>query len=171
MEKVQDVLENVLAISWNGAELASLSTGVIEFNKIEDNLLNTRIYGETTCKEFVESRCLSLQTIDLFDPLKKVNLQIFKHLKKLVKVSAKNSLIPFKMDRNLFARMVLSGQFRRIDLKEVFKYPLRPLPWSLANGYGTPRKTNKAKLQTTAANYKLQTAATRKGHSSGGKIS
>ena len=81
-----------------------------------------------------------------FDPLKKVNLQTFQHLKKVVKVSAKNSLITFKMDRNLFARIAQIGQFRKIDLKEVFKYPLGPLPWSLANAYGLRRKTNKAKL-------------------------
>ena len=80
-----------------------------------------------------------------FDPLKKLNLQTFKHLKKVVKVSAKNSLIPLKMDRDLFARMALIGQFRKIDLKEVFKYPLGPLLWSLVNANGLPRKTNKAK--------------------------
>ena len=64
VERVQDVLENVLAIPWNAEELASLSTGVLEFDKINDNLLNARNYGETTCREFVESRCSSLQTID-----------------------------------------------------------------------------------------------------------
>ena len=146
VEKVQDVLENVLANPWNSGELASLSTGVLASDTIKDNLLNARKYGETNCKEFVESRCSSLQTIDFFDSLKQVNLQTFKHLKKVVKVSAKNSLIPLKMDRNLFARMALIGQFRKTNLKEVFKYPLRPLPWSLANAYGLPRKINKAKL-------------------------
>ena len=40
VEKVQGVLENVLAIPWNGGELASLSTGVLESAKIKDNLLN-----------------------------------------------------------------------------------------------------------------------------------
>ena len=90
VEKVQDVLENVLANPWNGGELASLSTGVLASDTIKDNLLNARKYGATNCKEFVESRCSSLQTIDFFDPLKQVNLQTFKHLKKVVKVSAKN---------------------------------------------------------------------------------
>ena len=146
VEKVQDVLENVLAIPWNGGELASLYTGVLESDKIKDNLLNARKYGETTCKEFVESRFSSLQILDFFDPLKKVNLQTFKHLKKVVKVSAKNSLIPLKMARNLFARMELIGLFQKIDLKEIFKYPLGPLPWFLANAYDLPRKTNKTKL-------------------------
>ena len=42
--------------------------------------------------------------------------------------------------------MAPNGQFRKIDLKEVFKYPLGPLPWPLANAYGLPRKTNKTKI-------------------------
>ena len=62
VEKVQDVLENVLANPWNGGELASLATGVLASDMIKDNLLNAGKYGETTCKEFVENRCSSLQT-------------------------------------------------------------------------------------------------------------
>ena len=115
---------------------------------------------ETTCKKFVESRCSSLQTIDFFDPLKKVYLQTFKHLKKVVKVSTKNSLIPLKIDRNLFARMALIGQFRNIDLKEVFKYP-RTITIILSEC-----------IRSTEKNQQSQTyAATRKRYSSGGKIS
>ena len=50
------------------------------------------------------------------------------------------------MDWDVFARMALLGQFRQIDMKVVFTYPLSPLPWSLADPYGLPRKLCKAKL-------------------------
>ena len=40
--------------------------------------------------------------------------------------------------------MALHGQFRKIDLKFVFTFPLGPLPWSLSDAYGFPRKTNKS---------------------------
>ena len=50
------------------------------------------------------------------------------------------------MDWTLFARMDVLGQFRKIDLKTVFMYPLGPLPWSLADAYGLLWKTNKAQL-------------------------
>ena len=63
-----------------------------------------------------------------------------------MKVGAKHSLTPLKMNLNLFARMALTGQFRKINLNEVSKYLLGPLPWSLANAYSLPRITNKAKL-------------------------
>jgi len=49
------------------------------------------------------------------------------------------------MDRDAFARMALLGQFRQIDMKVVFTYPLGPLPWSLADSYGLPQKTSKTK--------------------------
>ena len=42
--------------------------------------------------------------------------------------------------------MALLGQFRKIDLKTVFMYPLGLLPWSLADAYGLLQKTNKAQL-------------------------
>ena len=38
------------------------------------------------------------------------------------------------------------AQFRKVDMKEVFSYPLGPLPWSISDPYGMPRKTNKATL-------------------------
>ena len=63
-----------------------------------------------------------------------------------MKVSAKHRVFPLRMDRILFARMALLGQFRKIDLKTVFMCPLGLLPWSLADAYGLLRKTNKAQL-------------------------
>ena len=52
----------------------------------------------------------------------------------------------WRMDRALFARMALLGQFWKIDMKTVFTFLLGPLPWSLADPYGLPRKTNKSKI-------------------------
>ena len=55
-------------------------------------------------------------------------------------------MTPTKMDRSLLARMALAGQFRKIDLKTVFTYPLGAMPWSLADAFGFIRKTNKSQL-------------------------
>ena len=51
-----------------------------------------------------------------------------------------------KADRNLFAKMTLIGQTRKLDMKDVLSYRLGPIPWALANPGGTLRKTNKAQL-------------------------
>ena len=37
-------------------------------------------------------------------------------------------------------------QRRNVDLKEVFKHPLGPLPWSLSGIVGELRKTNKVAI-------------------------
>ena len=109
-------------------------------------MLNARKYGQLACRDFIDNRCITSSKTDFHDPMQKTNLQTFKSLKKVMKVNAKGLLVPLKVDKNLFARMALIGQFRKIDLKDVFRYPLGPLLWSLADAYGLPRKTNKAKL-------------------------
>ena len=88
--------------------------------------------------------------------MKKVKLKSFKNLKTTVIVQSNAKLIPLQMDRSLFARMALLSQFRKIDMKMVFTYPLVPLSWSLADTYGSPRKTNKATLaQQLEKNIKI----------------
>ena len=75
-----------------------------------------------------------------------VSLKTFTHLKHVTKVNRKDEMLLLKMDRTLFGRMALLGQFRKIDLKDVFRYPLGPLPWSLSDTYGLMRKKNKTQL-------------------------
>ena len=77
-------------------------------------------------------------------------LKSFKDLKAVCKVRNKDLVLPLRMDRDVFAiaRMALLGQFRHIDMKLVFTYPLGPLPWSLADFYGLPRKIRQAKLNS-----------------------
>lgn len=75
-----------------------------------------------------------------------MKLNSFKDLKTITKVCTKDLVIPLRMDGTLFGKMALLGQFRKIDVKMEFTFPLAPLPWSLSDPYGLPRKTNKAKL-------------------------
>ena len=49
-----------------------------------------------------------------------------------------------KADRNLLARLVVIGRFRKIDLRELLTYSLGPVPLPLASGCLV--KTNKANL-------------------------
>ena len=51
-----------------------------------------------------------------------------------------------KADRDLFARLLVVAQTRDRDLRDVLKYPLGPLPWSLAAVDGSLCKTDKSKL-------------------------
>ena len=42
--------------------------------------------------------------------------------------------------------MVVIAQHRRMNMQDVLKYPLGPLPWSIATPDGAPAKTGKATL-------------------------
>ena len=67
-------------------------------------------------------------------------------------------LVILKSDRALFGRMIVTGQCRDINMKDMLCYPLGPLPWSLANPDGSLRKTNKAVLATNIKKNPLDDA-------------
>ena len=145
--KLVDLLEDVFSNPWKqDAAFTSLSTGIEATAEVCDDLLQAKTKGNQAANDFVVNRCSSNPTLDYFDQMKKVKLKSFKDLKAVRKVRNKDLVLPLRMDRDIFARMALLGQFRQIDMKVVFSYPLGPLPWSLADPYGLPRKTSKAKL-------------------------
>ena len=51
-----------------------------------------------------------------------------------------------RTDRNLFARLLVIGQSRQMDLRQSLVHELGPLPWSLALFDGALVKTSKAAL-------------------------
>ncbi len=147
VEKVVELLEDVFTNPWKpNAAFTSLSTGVEATEGVKDDLLQAKAKGKQAANEFVVNRCSSKSTLDYFDPLKKTKLKTFKNLKAVRKVHSKGAVLPLRMDRDVFARMALIGQFREIDMKVIFTFPLGPLPWALSDPYGLPRKTSKAKL-------------------------
>ena len=54
--------------------------------------------------------------------------------------------VVLKAERNLFGHMILVAQSRKLHMRDVLAHPLVPLPWALANAYGSMRKMNKAAL-------------------------
>ncbi|KAG1664859.1 hypothetical protein GQR58_019650 [Nymphon striatum] len=115
---------------------------------IRDHLLNAITYGQDAMELFRSERLGADSIKEFFDPLKRQNLQTFSTLrpKKVLKVNQKEVVL--KADRELFGRMAVIGQSRDIDLKEVFSFPLGPIPWSLGDEFGMLRKTNKAAITT-----------------------
>ena len=54
--------------------------------------------------------------------------------------------VQFSAQSNIFGKIALIQQFRPLDLKEVFRFPLGPIPWSLAETNGSLNKTTKSSL-------------------------
>ena len=118
--KLVDVLENVFTNPWKKyAAFTSLSTGIVATTEISDDLLEAKSKRKQAANDFVVSRFSSHPTLDYFDTLKKAKLKSFKDLKAVCKVRNKDLVLPIRMDRDVFARMALLGQFRQIDMKVV----------------------------------------------------
>ena len=97
-------------------------------------------------EKFMDDRLKENAPIEFYEPVKKLNLHTFQNITKVVKVSVKDRMVPIKSHRYLFGQMSIIMQQRDVDLKNVFSYPLGPLPWSLTGPVGELRKTNKVSL-------------------------
>ena len=127
--KLVDLLEEVLTNPWKeDAVFTSLSTGIEATTEVSDDLLQAKSKGKQGANDFAVSRWSSHPTLDYFDTLKEAKLKSFKDLKAVYKVRNKDLVLSLRMDRDVFARMALLGQFRQIHMKApmkvVFTYPL-----------------------------------------------
>lgn len=127
------------------APLSNIASGVEATEKIENDLLTAKETGRREFEAFVHKRLQSSE-VAFHAPLQKCALKSFGDLlmKKQSKSASSDTII--KADRGLFAKMVVTAKSREMDMEEVLKYPLGPLPWSLATPDGAPAKPAKASL-------------------------
>ena len=147
---VQTALETILSMFINPfddqMDLISLSTGVAPTEKVTEDLLNAESIGDMALRKFQQER-LTDQKVDFFDPIKKLKLGTFaKLIKKTVKVMKSGQVAQFSAQSNIFGKIALIQQLRPLNLKEVFSYPLGPIPWALATSSGEMVKTSKSAL-------------------------
>ena len=144
VEKVISCIEDMFTDPWEGDDLISISTGIFAPPKLVEDLLKARIKGLDACINFINLRCDQNSQKDFFGTLTKTKLSTFSSVKKTITVKSKDRYIALKMDKDLFARITLISQYRKIDLKTVFRFSAGPFPWALSDEYGLPRKTNQA---------------------------
>ena len=123
-------------------ELASLSSGCVVTETIKSDLLAAKEKGTEALTAF--DRLLS-DSIGFLDPLPKLRLGTFRDAQKTT-VSKEGRAVILRTDRKLFARLLVIGQSRKMDLWQLLVHELGPLPWSLALFDGVLVKTNKAAL-------------------------
>ena len=75
--------------------------------------------------EFCEQR-LQAGTVDFFATLKKLNLKTFTSMSKIFRHNVHGEDIILKADRNLLARLIVMGRYRKINLPELLSYSLGP---------------------------------------------
>ena len=95
--------------------------------------------------EFVRENLLS-ESPDIFVKLPRNNVTTFSTGKKVIVKDSKGKEINLKMNRDLFARLLLIAKHRKVDLELVLSYSLGTYPLSLATTSGSLVKTAKSKL-------------------------
>ena len=132
--------------------LVNLATAAKANAEIANDLVNGSKIGEAAYQEFKINHLEKDEATrsDIFATMRKQKLKTFSdmHTKK---VKCKGREIVLKADRNLFGHMIVVAQSRAIDMKQVLSHPLGPIPWALANGDGSLRKTDKAKFMNDTA--------------------
>ena len=82
-----------------------------------------------------------------FDPVKKMHLKTMGDSKKSVKLTtAKNKVIEYRQQGNIFLQLLIRSQEgMKVEFEDLMKYPLTPIPYSLATADGFFNKTDKSK--------------------------
>ena len=124
-------------------EICHLASGATASEHLEQDLLTAHDRGKEAAMAYIQKRLVSNE-VGFYDTLSKLKLGNFTSVTKAVKISGTDVML--KADRNLFSRLLVIAQTRDMDLREVFKHSLGPLPWSLSSTDGTLGKTDKSKL-------------------------
>lgn len=143
--KVMETIRNWRNPFDSSEDLSSISSGCVASPSVRNDLLMAKEKGKAALKSFVDSR-LTGRNKGYFDTLTKLKLGTFREQCKKTTVNKDGRNIAVKADRNLFARLLVIGQSRKIDLRDLLKHELGPIPWSLATTDGCIAKTNKAVL-------------------------
>ena len=144
VHKVKNIIESLMSFFKSrdpSDPLSNIASGMKTTDDIADHLLTAKQKGNDVLTTFIEK---GLQTgdVDLFAQLPNAELQTFQNLVMSKKTKAAESdIIVIKADRGVFNRMVVIAQHRRMSMQYVFKYPLGPLPWSIATPDGAPAET------------------------------
>ena len=123
------MLKQVFIHPFEERGLVSLSSGIIATADIKDN---TYSLGKKAMDNFINERLSENDTVDFFEPFKKLNLKTFKHNMKVIELSIKDRIIILKVHRDLFGQIALITQRRSINLQNAFCYSLGPLMWALS---------------------------------------
>ncbi|KAL2102045.1 hypothetical protein ACEWY4_003806 [Coilia grayii] len=131
--------------SLDGDSLYQISTGQLASESIATDLMQAEQRGQEALTEFCDKRISSGEK-SFHDPIKKTKIKTFKDACQSRTIKIKGREITLTTHRNMFARLIVVGSVRQINIEEMLTYCLGPFPQALANVDGSLAKTNKAKL-------------------------
>ena len=125
-------------------ELLHVSSGVVASKDVTECYIKAYERGDkevvTYCKERLQG------SPDIFAPIKKIKTKTFKSMNKVLHTKAQGKQVSLQADRNLFQRLLIIANVRKLDIEKMLTFNLGPLPLSLAHQDGSMSKTTKASL-------------------------
>ncbi|XP_033106462.1 uncharacterized protein LOC117108533 [Anneissia japonica] len=125
-------------------ELVCFSSGVVATDAVKNDLSKALDQGEEAATNYIKG-CLIDNEFDMHAPIKNMKLKTFSENNQLLRTKS-GKAVSAKSDRKLFARLLIAGQTRKIDLPEILSYSLGNVSFPLANFDGSLAKTNKSAL-------------------------
>ena len=125
--------------------IVSLSSGVNASEEVQNDLLNAESVGKTKSEGFIENR-IKKNSVGFYDVIKKNQLKTFSTMKQVKELNVNGKDVIIQTDRSFFTRILILQEKRRISTRELLKYFLGPIAWSLATPEGSIYKSLKSKL-------------------------
>ena len=93
-------------------------------------MLLTETLGEAAIRKFLDIRLGEQRAACFFDPIKKMKLATFSNIKKVKPRKVNSKIVPLQATKDLF----------NFNLRPIFRFPLGPLLWTLAEPSGALNK-------------------------------
>ena len=128
--------------------LVNFATGIVLPSDVADGLVRSMEKGREQMTTFVQKR-INTNVVNFWDPVPSLQVKTFSSMTKKVNVNAADDkLITVNADRDLFGRLLIAANARRISLMEVLSYELPPVPYWLSYQDGSLRKITKSVLSS-----------------------
>ena len=127
-------------------KLYRISSGAAVPLNIESDIMNAEFSGTAAKEPFISGRLRKNE--QFFEPIERLNQKTYADMgKALVVKTSSNREVPYKQQANVaFQLLGLSQkQSEKIDMRELMKYPLMPVPPSIGTPDGYLLKTDKSK--------------------------
>lgn len=126
--------------------LYCISSGARVPKEHEKDILSAELQGKQAKEQFIQTRLEKGE--NFFEPIKRKNLKTMEAMGKNVKVkTANNKIVQYRQQGNVAMQLLVRSQTPelRIDLADLMKYPLTPVPFSIGTADGCFAKTDKSK--------------------------
>ena len=145
---LQEEYLNPFDIALDKSQLFNLSSGVAVQDAGEaDDMVNIVSKGQLMYDQFVEQLLKYGSTKSFHDPISKSKVKLFKNCIKKLSVTKGNKTYVTEVNRNILAKLTSSSTKtgKAVNFEDALKYPLSPVPLSLAFPDGSKRHTQKSK--------------------------